>query len=247
MITTIFFDADGTLYDEAGALNRAEYLTALRISEASGIPPAEIYRVFRREKARVEEKLRGSPRANDRALWFRETLRALNVSAVTEETAENWYWLAALDRMDPYVDLTCVLPQLCQKYRLFVLTDEFRTIQLRKLDRLGLLPFFEDIISSDAVGRTKPDRTLFRHAQEKAGALPEASAMVGDNPAADILGGNRAGMHTAWLQRGKYYFYPIHDAEHPDFTFRSYLQLGAWLDHIGETRTGAAGRKGTAP
>ncbi len=242
MIRTIFFDADGTLYDEAGALNRAECLTALRISEASGIPPAEIYRVFRREKARAEEKLRGSPRANDRVLWFRETLRTLNVSAVTEETAGSWYWLAALERMEPYADLTCVLPQLCRKYRLFVLTDEFRSIQLRKLDRLGLRSFFEQVISADEVGEIKPSEALFRYALNKAGCSAQTAVMIGDNPDADLRGGRQAGLFTAWLQRGKYYYHPIHDANRPDITFRNYILLEDALERVGPVKSRASER-----
>ena len=63
--------------------------------------------------------------------------------------------------------------------------------------------------------------------------------MVGNSPAADILGGNRAGMHTVWLRYGKFTFYPFTEAEQPEHTIRSFFELEPWLDRLqGDGGTG---------
>ena len=60
---------------------------------------------------------------------------------------------------------------------------------------LGIRELFGEVVVSGLVGYDKPRRELFAHARSVAGN-PEVCIMVGDNPAADIQGGNAAGMTT---------------------------------------------------
>jgi len=60
---------------------------------------------------------------------------------------------------------------------------------------LGIREFFGEVIVSGVVGYDKPRRELFELARSAAGE-PELCVMVGDNPTADIQGGNDAGMTT---------------------------------------------------
>lgn len=47
----------------------------------------------------------------------------------------------------------------------------------------------------------KPLRGGFRRALGITGTSPQESAMIGDQLVTDILGGNRAGLHTIWVER----------------------------------------------
>ncbi len=118
-----------------------------------------------------------------------------------------------------------MLPRFSKKYRLFTLTDELSEIQRKKIKHLGLEKFFVNSISSEQVGETKPSQRLFNYALDIVGEMPSDILVVGDNPSADIKGGNLAGMHTAWLKRGKYFYYPQSEHEKPDIVFTNYVQL----------------------
>lgn len=69
------------------------------------------------------------------------------------------------------------------------------------VDRWGFRPYLEYVITSAACGIRKPDERIFRLALDHFGVPPEAAAMVGDTPDADILGANRLGMYSIWVTR----------------------------------------------
>ena len=54
--------------------------------------------------------------------------------------------------------------------------------------------------------RRKPFGGGFRRAMAITGTAPEHTAMIGDQLVSDVLGGNRAGLHTIWVE-------PIHPRE----------------------------------
>ena len=62
-----------------------------------------------------------------------------------------------------------------------------------------MLRYFDTvaIAYSDEVGFRKPDGRIFRRALEALGVEPAQALHVGDNPDADVLGAQRAGMRAA--------------------------------------------------
>jgi 2-haloalkanoic acid dehalogenase type II len=69
------------------------------------------------------------------------------------------------------------------------------------VDRAGLRPFFEVIVSSAALGIRKPNPRIFQVVLEEMGIPPERAAMVGDTLGADVLGAQHAGLLSIWLTR----------------------------------------------
>jgi HAD superfamily hydrolase (TIGR01662 family) len=69
------------------------------------------------------------------------------------------------------------------------------------VDRWGLRPYFDSIVTSAGCGIRKPDERIFRLALEQFNVPPEQTVMVGDAPEADIIGANRMGMHSIWITR----------------------------------------------
>jgi HAD superfamily hydrolase (TIGR01549 family) len=225
LINTIVFDADGTLYDETHAKIKAELLTAEFISNKSNVSLELIYNTFREVKDQITSDFIGMPDRNDRKKWYEETLQRIGVISITKEEASEYYWQIIYHNIKPYFDLMYVIPKLAKNYKLFILTDELLEIQRKKLDRLGLKNFFVKVISSDQIGETKPSQKLFNYALNMVGELPSDVIIVGDNPSKDIRGGNSIGMHTAWLKRGKYFYYSQNNDEKPDIIFNNYIQL----------------------
>jgi putative hydrolase of the HAD superfamily len=89
-----------------------------------------------------------------------------------------------------------------QGYRLGIIsnTSDDRNVQ-QLVDRFGLRPYFELILTSAFCGIRKPHERIFQLALDFFKVLPEQAAMVGDNPEADILGANRLGIYSIWITR----------------------------------------------
>ena len=237
MTTTLIFDADGTLYDETMPKAKAELLTAKLIASRTGYGEGEVYSLFREVKGEITQSGSLSPDRNNRAVWYAETLRRLNAShgdvtasgdvtsKIDAREASCHYWEVVYGEVEPYFDLVYILPELQSRYRLAVLTDELYDIQVEKVKRLGLAGYFTEIISSEQAGVTKPDKRLFEYALNRLGVSADEAMMIGDNPSADIRGARSVGMRTAWLHRGKYYYYPTGENERADVVFENYLRL----------------------
>lgn len=70
------------------------------------------------------------------------------------------------------------------------------------LDDTGVAGLFEAVIISAEVGLRKPDPRIYRRMLEMLQLDPHEVLFVGDTPREDVLGPQRAGMHTAWISKG---------------------------------------------
>ena len=68
------------------------------------------------------------------------------------------------------------------------------------VDGVGLSGFFDAIITSAATGYEKPNRRAFQIALEAAGN-PAIAWMIGDNPEADVLGAESAGIPAILVRK----------------------------------------------
>lgn len=94
------------------------------------------------------------------------------------------------------------LERLKTEYKLLLLTNGSPQLQNIKLQITPeLAPYFEEIIISGAFGKGKPDQSIFEFALDRMNLAPEDVWMVGDNLMTDILGANRTGITSVWLNR----------------------------------------------
>jgi len=68
------------------------------------------------------------------------------------------------------------------------------------LEDLGIIHFFDHLTFSDEILQAKPSRAMFLHTLSSLGATPDHGVHVGDHRRLDILGGQRAGMKTIWIE-----------------------------------------------
>jgi len=71
--------------------------------------------------------------------------------------------------------------------------------QNRKIDTLGLRPYFSSIVISETAGFKKPAPAIFEIALTELGKQPEETWFVGDNPRNDIIGSANIGLLPIWL------------------------------------------------
>ncbi|RDW16921.1 haloacid dehalogenase [Oceanobacillus arenosus] len=101
-----------------------------------------------------------------------------------------------------YEDSLTILDQLKGDYKLGLITNGSPSLQNLKLEiTQELVPYFSEIIISGDFGRGKPDPTIFEHALKALSLDKNEAIMVGDNLHTDILGANRAGIPSVWLNR----------------------------------------------
>ncbi|MFP8967730.1 pyrimidine 5'-nucleotidase [Pokkaliibacter sp. CJK22405] len=127
-----------------------------------------------------------------------------------------------------------LLERLQGKVGLGIITNGLVDLQTARLARNAMSHFFEVLVVSEAVGVAKPDPKIFRHTELEVQKIkpnqsltPEQFLMVGDNPASDILGGQRAGWHTCWLNAAKT---PAPDGILPNYTVSNHFELKRLLE-----------------
>lgn len=101
-----------------------------------------------------------------------------------------------------YEESLQVLDELKGKYKLLLLTNGSPELQNIKLEITPeLRPYFDEIVISGDFGKGKPDPSIFEYALGLMDVNADEVLMVGDNLNTDILGANRTGIRSAWINR----------------------------------------------
>lgn len=110
-----------------------------------------------------------------------------------------------------------VLSQLAKRFRLGILANQVDGM-CERLERFGILQYFDVTISSFDLKLSKPDLQLFCFAAEKTSCKPSQIAMIGDRLDNDIAPAKALGWHTIWLKQGfGAYQSPTDEHDTPDF------------------------------
>ncbi len=137
----------------------------------------------------------------------------------------------------PYPHAKFVLNRLLkQGYKLAVVSDAPRFEAWLRLNYLGLQHTFDLVLTHDDTGFHKPDPRPFLMALEQLNAQPERTVLIGDWRERDILGGQKAGLHTVYARYGDKYSQYADKVDNPraepDFVVDVLLQLLDVLDKL---------------
>jgi len=195
-LTTIFFDAGGTLVFPD--LDLTERPLASR-----GIFPTEEHRyAAEREAKRQFDEARAGHHSVDAKYWdiyylclFREMgmgddaeLRAALVTATRKGT--NWQQVYPATRE--------VLARLKRRYRIGLISNSDGTVR-RLFELLGLDSYFDSFTDSHLCGFEKPAPRIFECAMASLGATPQQSLYVGDIYSVDFLGAQGVRMRAVLM------------------------------------------------
>src|SRR5690606_29318634 len=87
-----------------------------------------------------------------------------------------------------------------QGYKLAVVSNGGHATRLTILQGLGFSHYFDEIISSELVGMSKPNPEIFLHTSRQLDVKPQHCLFIGDHPVNDIQGATQAGMQALWLK-----------------------------------------------
>jgi len=200
----VLFDLDGTLYDRDEVVLRVahEQYDRFRARFGDSDRDAVIART-------LEFDDHGYARRVD---VYRRVLDGMDVDAQLAADLESDFWDCYCRHCGQPPDTVATLEALRRAgKKLGVITNGPIDWQSRKLRTLGLEPYFDDVIISDAVGVAKPDAKIFRLALDRLGVAPAEAMYVGDHPQIDIAGARGAGLSAAW-KRVPYWSLETQDA-----------------------------------
>ena len=196
MITTkkdsdrvVFFDVDDTLLDTSAFAETARRAT-LELMVDNGLPldKDEAYGVL---KTIIRE--RGSNYGKHfnvltKVVLGHEDPMLIALGMITYHNVK----MALLRPFAQTIDTLIYLKS--QGYRLAVISNGITIKQWEKLVRLNIYQFFDAVITSEEVGKKKPDKLIYDVALRKMQGNPDKSIMIGNKFKEDALGAVNAGM-----------------------------------------------------
>jgi 2-haloacid dehalogenase len=100
-------------------------------------------------------------------------------------------------------------------FRIAALTNSPEETVRHRMERTGLISYFEEVLSAEHVKKYKPSKEVYQWAAKKMEVQTSEVLLVSAH-GWDIAGAANAGMQTAYMQRAREMLYPLAPA--PDFT-----------------------------
>jgi len=204
----VFFDLDDTLIATTQAVTGAlTSITPLLQSQKVGVTTEVLYATM----AGAYQSLfgYGTPGYAELATLPTEPLRR----RLTQETLARfgiedldlteiiWQAYAHAERtiLCPFADTVATLAALKPQFYLGIITNGPAQLQREKLAGLGLLSWFDLVLTDAEVGHPKPDSRIFERTEQLTGCSGGELLFVGDTWDADIMGANQRGWHSVYL------------------------------------------------
>ena len=227
MIKAVLFDLDGTLCDSDTAWHIAVKETFQRLGEREpNVSEKAITEAWTAVHQRLFQQLDAGKlsMAAVRDARFQCLFEALGLPTdkVMEELS-NFFCSCYLTSLRLYDDVPVL--ETLTGYHVGIITngahDEHTDSQLSKVQYLGLSERIQSLTISGEIGVRKPNLEIFKVACERADVLPEEAIFVGDSIQNDIIGANRAGMTSVYINRKSEVLVSKTADEQPDYTVSS--------------------------
>ena len=206
-LSVVPFDLDDTLFAHRAAVTTAigSYRAALGDSSAGEDEHAAARRWHQLEEKHYHRYLTGelsyAEQRRERARGFAEEYGLL----LEDHEADAWFDAYFREYVKAWMlhgdALGCLNTLAAAGVRLGIITNGDLAFQTSKIERLGLEPLFEHVITSGELGYAKPDARIFDEACRRFGVEPSQAAYVGDRLRTDAIGAAGAGLIGVWLDR----------------------------------------------
>ena len=224
-IKAIIFDLDDTVYDCTGLLVGAARRRAAKAMVEAGLPMSA------GEAYKLQNTIVG--KYGPSSLVFDEIAKMYGMNHSLVECALKAYNSDEVSDIEPFPDVIPTLRQLrLEKYKLFLVTMGVHGRQEKKLEQLGISPYFDAIVVNDQeVGLLLED--CFRGLLQRYNLLPGEVAVVGDRVGAELRVAKTMGMSAIQMLHGRFKVEtPNNDSEKPDYKIKYIYQLSPILELI---------------
>lgn len=226
-IKAVLFDLDDTLWPIVPVIVRAESI----LFDWLAVHAPRVARQFTIESLRERRLalLATNPR-------YGIDLRALRHAALCEAFASCGEDAGKVDHamevfskarnsVTPFDDVHPTLARLYQRVALGSVSNG-----VADLTAIGMAHYFQASIAAHSFGSAKPDPAIFHAACDALGVAPAEAVYVGDDPALDVAGAQRAGLRAVWMNRSA--LQPrriLPDHIEPDAVCTTLYELDEWL------------------
>ncbi len=197
----ILMDLDNTLYDYVQA-HTAALEEALRfLSSKVKISASELEEFYDKARDQIHDELKGKAASHNRLLYFQRMSEMMEENSLAHALkAYDVYWGTYIDNISLFEGVKEFLEKNSEK-KICLVTDLTADIQHKKLNSLGLMKYFNYLVTSEEAGREKPAQEIFLLALKKLGCKANEVCMIGDDYEKDIKGAARLGIHAFWFNR----------------------------------------------
>jgi len=176
--TSIIFDLDGTLYSSRELAAEINRVAAEGLALQLGIDPESAKRLLSGAKAALQERTGWEATLSAACLELGCDIRRLHGYLAEQVSPEKY-----LVRDDRVVEM---LERLRRNYRLYLYTNNNRSLTDRIIRSIGVAGLFSEIFSIEDFWRGKPDRLALAKLFAAAGAEPVECIFVGDRYDVDL-------------------------------------------------------------
>ncbi len=199
--THLFFDLDNTLWDFEKNAYSAMAITFEKFVGSGQLDFDTFFHVYSKHNDVLWQKYRKRSVTKRELIKsrFQLTFDHFQIAGLDPETV-NAFYLAEMAKQSTLVDRALeVLTYLKgKKYKLFIITNGFKEVQLKKIENAGLSPFFDKVFISEEIKIPKPGREIFEYAIKSSNAKKKQSIMIGDDWDVDIKGAVNFGIDAVY-------------------------------------------------
>ncbi len=200
MIRAVIFDIDNTLYSYDNCHKQA-WNALCEYAQRSFSMDAQQFAACHDAAAEILMRRLGGACAamHDRLLRYQVLLEENGLGLEHALPMSELYWGTLIAAAKPSPGISdCLTALKAGGCILGIGTNMTIDYQLKKLEALHLLQYFDFVVSSEETQAEKPSPRLFAHCACKAGVPAEQCLYVGDNLKNDIMGARNAGMQAVW-------------------------------------------------
>jgi len=202
--THLFFDLDHTIWDfDKNAEEALQELYIIHKLHGIGLTSADTFiETYTRNNHRLwaEYHIGKITKEALREARFKQTFLDLDVPhELIPVVFEDAYVKLCPTKTNLFPNAHETLAYLSAKYPLYLISNGFKESQDIKIGNTGIGKYFQGVVISEIVGFNKPDKAIFQHALDLAGATKQNSIMIGDSLEADVYGALNFGMDAIYF------------------------------------------------
>jgi len=200
----IFFDLDHTIWDfDKNAEETLHELYAIHKLKELGLHSADLFiETYTRNNHQLwaDYHLGNITKDYLREMRFKKTFLEMGLHPdVIPVAFEDEYVRICPTKTNLFPHAHETLTYLSGKYSLYLISNGFKESTEIKIAGTAIARYFKHVIISEVVGVNKPDKAIFQHALDLAGAEKHESLMIGDSLEADVMGALNFGMDAIYF------------------------------------------------
>ena len=202
-IRAVLFDLDNTLtHRDQSILAYSQHLANTYQQQLQYVEISQIQSIIRRidNGGYPKKELLTHPSIAASVAYALQQELKWNSLPDFEELTQFWFQQFGLSAV-AMPGANSLLAELKQQgYKLAVVSNGGHATRLTILQGLGFSHYFDESISSELVGMSKPNPEIFLHTSRQLDIAPQHCLFIGDHPVNDIQGATQAGMQALWLK-----------------------------------------------